>query len=89
MPSARTMTLPAAVTVVPADWGFEVLAVAVTTVALSALGALVGALWVVVAAGPTACAGDWAKACVVNTAQTEIKVSFTRQGFTRAPTGGA
>lgn len=83
MPSDKMRTLPAAVTVVAAP-NFAALSFAAT---LSALAALAAALTGVVAASLRGCAEDCAKAGMAIKAQLEIKVSLTRQDFTRVPNG--
>ena len=85
MPSDKMMTLPAAVTVV-VDAGVGALTFAAT---VRAFGAIAVALTGVVTVGMCGCAEDWAKAGMAIIAQLEIKVSLTRQGFTRVPNGSA
>jgi hypothetical protein len=84
MPSANMMTLPAAVTFV-ADVGAAVFALAA---AVSVFGAGVAAASTAVEGAAVGFgAEDWATACVAISAQLEIKVSLTRQSFTRGPNG--
>ncbi len=81
MPSAKTMTLPAAVVriVDPGDAGLTFVA-AVSVLAVSTAG-----LVSVVATALRGGVADWATACEAISAKLEIKASLTHEGFTRFP----
>ena len=81
MPSANTMTLPAAVVRIVDPGDADLTFVAAVSVLAASIAGLVSA----VAIELRGCVSDWAIACEAISAKLEINASLTNEGFTRFP----